>query len=63
MDGLFPVRPKTGIDELGIVDRIGSGFRCHSEFDPQPRNGIVAIMGAVNGAPLCHELIRLCNFP
>jgi CubicO group peptidase (beta-lactamase class C family) len=41
----------------------GSGFRCHSEFDRQKRNGIVIMTGSVNGASLCRELIRLCDFP
>jgi len=41
----------------------GTGFRCHSEFDPQKRTGIVIMTGSVNGASLYRELIRMIDFP
>ena len=41
----------------------GSGFQCHSEFDPQKRTGIVIMTGSVNGALLCRDLIQMIDFP
>ncbi|MBN2377195.1 MAG: serine hydrolase [Sedimentisphaerales bacterium] len=41
----------------------GSGFQCHSEFDPQKRSGIVIMTGSVNGRSLYYDLIQMIDFP
>ncbi|MCP4710543.1 MAG: beta-lactamase family protein, partial [Planctomycetes bacterium] len=41
----------------------GTGFRCHSEFDPQTGNGIVIMTGSVNGVTLYRQLLSAVDFP
>ena len=39
----------------------GTGFRCHSEFDPQQGTGIVIMTGSVNGASFPQPVVIGCR--
>ncbi len=41
----------------------GTGFRCHSEFNPKKRAGIVIMTGSVNGESLYQPLLSAIQFP